>query len=268
MNPPYNTLSFGKVCIQLEEVDSTNQYATQLLQQQPAPIAGTIVTTNYQYNGKGQRGNGWHSEAGKNMTISLILYPKQLFAHQQFALSQTIALGIYQFICTLVTDATKVRIKWPNDIYYENKKLGGILIENTIHGQHLSSSIVGIGLNINQIHFPSTLPNPISLSQITDIQYTISDLRKKLCHYLEVAYLRLKPANLTVIRKDYERVLYQFGKHAHYKTLTGMVYAKITGVNKTGQLVLMGQSQQAHYPFLTTTWQKEFGMKEVEFCLE
>ena len=147
----------------LAETDSTNTYLQQLDADRHLP-EGYIAYTDTQRAGRGQRGNSWESQPGKNLTFSLLLRPEHIPANQQFLLSQAVSLAATD---VLNRYASGFSIKWPNDIYWEDKKIAGILIENVLSGSTFARSIVGIGLNINQERFISDAPNPVSLFQIT-----------------------------------------------------------------------------------------------------
>ncbi|MBK6281348.1 MAG: biotin--[acetyl-CoA-carboxylase] ligase [Draconibacterium sp.] len=162
----------GKNTIFLTEVESTNNYANQLVLSKAAEH-GTVVLAQYQKKGKGQQGNSWESEPGKNLLASIILFPDFLSAAKQFYLSKIASLSIVDF---LKTETSGITIKWPNDIYIDNKKVAGILIENAIKGHNLSSSIIGIGLNLNQELFVTDAPNPVSLKQVSTKDYEIENI--------------------------------------------------------------------------------------------
>lgn len=127
---------------------------------------GTILLTHSQSAGRGQRGNTWEAEPGKNVTMSVLLRPRAVSASGQFAVSEAVALSVAEFL-DLYINPDRVKVKWPNDIYVDNSKIAGILIENVITGTTITRSIAGIGLNVNQRKFHSDAPNPVSLVQIT-----------------------------------------------------------------------------------------------------
>ena len=159
MNCPTNpTVSILKE----KETDSTNNRLAQLCDRENIKEFTTLLVDK-QTAGKGQRGNSWESAPGMNLTFSTVLYPSALKAREQFTLSMLIALSVYD---TLSTYAEGFSIKWPNDIYWKDKKICGILIENELEGTYLLRCIAGIGVNINQEHFVSPAPNPVSLKQI------------------------------------------------------------------------------------------------------
>ena len=234
-----NTLFVGNVFICLDKVDSTNNYALNLLKNVPPPVEGTTIYALEQYAGRGQRGSEWAALPGENITTSVILCPRHLLATQQFVLSQLIALAVRNFVAERVGEG--VKIKWPNDIYYQNNKIGGILIENTVSGNKLANSVVGIGINVNQTIFDPKLPNPSSLKKITQQNYMVEELAKQLYWHIEQQYLRLRTDNLALIRQHYLAELYRYNEPAWFE-LTAynneIVQAKIVDVAENGHLVL------------------------------
>lgn len=228
-----NTLFIGKVLLQLNKIDSTNSHAVKLLSKSK-PSEGTVISAWNQERGRGQIGRGWQSEPGKNLTFSIILYPTFLQANQQFLISQAVALGIYDALSNLVPD---LKVKWPNDIYCGNKKLGGILIQNILFGTNIQSSIIGIGLNINQINFNKDLPNPVSLAIATQQEFDLSEILEKLCEKIESRYLQIRAGNYNLIRKHYLENLYRLQESALYQNEQGETFSgTIVGVSETGKL--------------------------------
>ena len=151
----------------LKETDSTNNHLRRLLDKEQLP-EGSLVVTDFQTAGKGQVGNSWESEAGMNLMFSILLYPDFIPANRQFLISQIASLSVKE---TLDAYTDFIQVKWPNDIYWKDRKICGMLIENDLSGQLLYCSIIGIGLNLNQSLFRSNAPNPISLTQITGKKY-------------------------------------------------------------------------------------------------
>ena len=182
---PYNTLFIGKVLLHFPILDSTNNHAANLLAKS-TPMEGTVIFTTHQVAGKGQYGSSWESEAGKNITLSVILHPSFLAVHHQFMLNKAIALGIFDMICQYI-NPSRVYLKWPNDLYIDNKKVGGILIQNSLKGSQINNSIIGIGLNINQTVFKGNAPNPTSFTLITGQSYSIDEL----CAYLYLSLIHI-----------------------------------------------------------------------------
>lgn len=234
----------GSELIRLAEVGSTNTYAQQLLLREK-PKDGTIILTERQVQGRGMDTNQWESEPGKNLTFTIILYPAFMTADRQFVLNQSIVLGIVDFIRSLGIPEP-VRVKWPNDIYLADRKVGGILIQHSILGQHLHQSIIGIGLNINQEHFLSDAPNPVSLKQISGMTYDLSDTLNALCTSLDTRYMQLNDHDWGALSSDYLNNLYRLGEWHAYNVkgteLTGM----IIGINEPGQLKLQSSDGKVY----------------------
>lgn len=164
--------------IRLESTDSTNNYAKNM--PEPADdLTPVVVVTDNQTAGRGQRGNSWESEPGSNLTFSLVVYPRWMSPSRQFELSMIVSVGMVNALEGFVEEPEKLSVKWPNDIYFGDSKLAGILIENTIGENSIERSIIGIGLNVNQNKFHSDAPNPISLRQITGLSLDRDAILKK-----------------------------------------------------------------------------------------
>ena len=238
--------------IALNELESTNNYARQLVSDKAED--GTVVLAQFQSGGRGQQGNSWESEAGKNLLFSLILYPVFMEAELQFYLSMIVSLAL---VDVLDEETEPVHIKWPNDIYVGNRKIAGILIENSVKGSKLDGTIVGIGLNLNQEIFISDAPNPVSLKQLTKNDYDIS---KVLQHFLETfgsLYQLLKMRRYNEIEQAYLNRLFGKGEWRTYRAKNKEFEAKITGIGEYGKLHLENRSGKI----------LEFMFKEVEFVL-
>ena len=248
-----NSLFVGKVAIYLEQTDSTNTYAKKLLSKSK-PTEGTVIYAGQQVAGRGQIGSKWQSDAHKNILSSVILYPNFLLASQQFALNKVTSLAVIYLLQEYLSEEN-LYIKWPNDIYINDKKIGGILIENSLKGTYLQNSVIGIGLNINQEKFDSTLPNPTSLLLATAQEQAPTTLLGVLCQKLEQRYLQLRQ-NSPKIHQDYLRFLFGYNQWRSYllpQTNTTM-QGKITGVSSFGKL----QVQTQYHPL-------EFDLKEIKF---
>jgi BirA family biotin operon repressor/biotin-[acetyl-CoA-carboxylase] ligase len=242
-----------KKIIVLNEVESTNNYASQLILSDAAE-EGTIVLTQFQTSGRGQAGNRWESEAGKNLLASLILYPGFLNAAKQFAISKVVSLGLAGF---LESEIEGVSIKWPNDIYVGDKKIAGILIENTVKGNSLASSVVGVGLNLNQERFFSDAPNPVSLKQITGKDYDVEKVVPEILGTIFSWYEKLKMGSFSEIDSAYFSKLYGVGEWRKFIKNDIIFNARIIGIGKFGQLRLEEHDGTV----------KEFMFKEVEFVV-
>lgn len=248
-----NTLFVGKNIIELESIDSTNNYAKELLQKE-RPVEGTIIFAHEQHTGRGQMGNSWSAEAGKNLTLSIILYPDFLDADKQFFLNMAISLAVKDFCESVLPD--EIKIKWPNDIYWRDKKVGGILIENTINGSRLSSSVVGIGINVNQEQFDETLPNPVSLLQIANFNFKLSNLIEGLSVFIEKYYLQLRQLHFNFLDKGYTVALYRYQQTHEFKRGGQILRGEINGVAKDGKLILHCNGKELRFAF-----------KEIEYVI-
>ncbi|MBD5371208.1 MAG: biotin--[acetyl-CoA-carboxylase] ligase [Bacteroides sp.] len=171
----------------LDETASTNSYVAEHEDHLTAPV---MVAARRQYAGRGQRGNSWESEPGKNLTASVLLRPDRVLPRQQFAISEAIALAV---VATLAQYGIEARVKWPNDIYVADGKICGILIEHSLMGHQIRRTIAGFGLNINQTEFISDAPNPISMSRITGVAYDAEEVARRTGENIE-RYLPLLPS--------------------------------------------------------------------------
>ena len=184
--------NFNTPVIYIAETDSTSNYLNRLSIEENLKEF-TVVMANFQTAGKGQRGNSWESEAGKNLMFSILMYPEFLEARKQFLLSQAISLAIKE---ELDTFSDGFSIKWPNDIYWYKKKICGMLIENDLMGNSIKKSIAGIGVNINQEQFHSSAPNPVSLWQITGELQDIQPILKNIIHRIIENYTLIKEGEI------------------------------------------------------------------------
>lgn len=235
----------------LDKTPSTNQFLLNQLTSDGVE-SGTGVVTFNQSDGRGQKGNRWLSEPGKNLSYSLVIKPDFIPARNQFLLSEFVSLTVKALLDEHCKDIT---IKWPNDIYHKNAKIGGILIENKLEGSLISHSVIGIGLNINQLTFPEELPNPVSLSQITGIEYDLKELAEKLHRRLLTAFDHLTTDNESDIRKYYLNSLYRRDGFHLYRDGKGEFMARILDINAHGQLILEPEEGSA----------REYDFKEVNF---
>lgn len=229
--------------IALNETDSTSNQIKLL----PARREMTVVTAEYQSRGRGQQGNSWESEKGMNLVFSILISPKNVVASQQFILSQAISLAIRD---TLSEYADDLCIKWPNDIYWKDEKLGGILIENELCGKRIDRCVIGIGLNINQRAFTSPAPNPISLSQITgkthDRQGILLQLLSRFHQYLQ----QIGENDISSIQENYHKSLYRSSGLYPYRDAQGLFMASIDHVEPMGTLCLKDEAGHLrHYAF-------------------
>lgn len=240
--------------ISLEETASTNQYLKKMLGENN-PEEGTIVVTDFQTDGRGQAGNSWHAEKGENLLFSLLIYPVHIAANRQFIISKMISLALLQTLKQYVDD---VKIKWPNDIYLNNRKAAGILIENSLQGKTIANSIVGVGLNINQIAFPDYLPNPVSLRQITAVKHDKIQILEQIYNCFFQYYDQMEN-NKAAIEAAYLDNLFQLNQSCEYKDENGTFTAEIVDVLSTGHLVMKAFPENE---------ERVYAFKEVEFLFD
>jgi len=196
---------------------------------------GTVILAYEQTSGKGQRGRQWISEKGQNLLFSLFYRPDNMKAVDQFRLTQVISISVCSVIIRHIPKKEfKLSIKWPNDIYVNDRKLGGILIENAILGQNIQHSIIGVGININQINFPKYLPNPASLFNLTGIK---QDINKILMEILDEFYIISKKDQKSLV-ETYTKNLYCLNEQRDFMLKGKKSKAKIKGVDNMGRLVL------------------------------
>jgi BirA family biotin operon repressor/biotin-[acetyl-CoA-carboxylase] ligase len=220
--------------IKIKKTDSTNRWLKEQSEKQ-ALDEGTTVAAEFQTAGKGQRGNRWESEAGKNITCSLILYPRFLSVKQQFLLSEAVALGLKDAVEQYLPP---VEIKWPNDIYCRNKKLAGILIENELTGQITCKSIIGIGLNVNQEKFSDAAPKAVSMRQILGKETDPDALLEQTVSAVLLRYNLLKFGNYESIVSAYHASLYRKSGFHAFADKNGLFNARIEQITDDGLLHL------------------------------
>jgi len=245
------TLYIGKNIIELDVVDSTNNYASKLVANQEA-LDGTVVVAHFQGEGKGQRGNVWSSEPGKNLTFSLVLNPKIVALSEAFVISQIVSLAICKYLESVIDE--DVFIKWPNDIYVGEKKICGILIENQFKGNNFEYAIIGIGLNVNQTNFQN-LPRVTSLFLVSKKELDLKSVLNELLKSIEIFYLRFQREGVSAIHEEYLANLLFVDEMRRYKTSQGDITGKIVNVLSSGQLEIKTKEGQLF----------NFDIKELEF---
>ncbi len=249
-----NTLFTGKVLNYLPKVDSTNNFAKELLTKN-TPIDGTVILADEQFAGRGQIGNKWQSEPNKNLTFSIIYQTKFLKASEQFWLNKVISLGVCALVNSVYSGEEKVTIKWPNDIYVGKKKIAGILIENTIYGEYLNYSIIGIGLNVNQQVFEDAI-SATSLRRLLDKETDRISLLRMLLAMIERYYMLLKENKFELLHQTYIENLYQYKISSFYRIGDIIFRGQIIQVDDFGYLVLE-----------TEDGIKKFGFKEISYMI-
>ena len=274
--------------IELQSIDSTNKYAMALVHGAHLPDGqdeaqhGTAIFTHEQTAGKGQRGKNWVSEKGSNIALSVLLKPYPLRIQDQFRLSICIAVSVYEFLSKYIGDETT--IKWPNDLYWRDRKAGGILIENIVgssefgvgsqesgvatrdlHTHHSSPdsyrdiihnwkwAVVGIGINVNQTLFPADLHNPVSLKQITGKNFQPVELAKELCQGIDKNYAVLIKGNFASLLENYRKHLYKKGEKVKLKKDNRVFETTIKGISESGQLITQ-HSIEERFEFGEVEW--------------
>lgn len=247
-----NRILIGNKIISLNEVDSTNEFLKNYLLNRTNEPEGLVVNAKSQYAGKGQRGNLWKTNPNENLTFSVLLQPG-IDVSDQFTLTKIISLSIIDF---LTSKGVKAKVKWPNDIYVGNKKIGGILIENTVKQSKINYSVVGVGININQMSFNESLPNPISMSLINEKVYNLENLLQEVLDYIDKRYLVFKTKKQPPTEEDYLSKLYRFQEEYKYSINEVIYKATIIGVTSSGKLTLkIGEET------------KSFDLKELSFLV-
>jgi BirA family biotin operon repressor/biotin-[acetyl-CoA-carboxylase] ligase len=222
----------GHSVVFMPECHSTNDEASRLLESTSNVLEGTVVITNNQTSGRGQRGNTWTSEPGKNLTFSLVIKPTFLGVQDQFMLNKVFSLGLYDYLSATLKES--IKIKWPNDILVSDKKICGILIENQIQGQNIQNSIVGIGLNVNQESF--VMPTATSMKVFEGKEFSLENVLEELLNCLEIRYLQLRSGKLEELNQDYLSALYWLHERHLFKKAEELFEGEITGIDAFGKL--------------------------------
>lgn len=246
---PAKTLFTGQKLIYVPECHSTNSSLGELAEKADLP-EGTVLITDYQTRGRGQRGNTWESGKGENLTFSILLRPRFLAVRDQFQLSMAVALGIAEAVAEMVSGG--IALKWPNDILFKGKKVGGILIENQSQGAQLSVSIVGIGINVNA----HTLPHPGATALIQAVGHAsdLNDVFQLIVSAIEARYLQLRSGGRAIIEQEYLQRLYGLGVPQEFEAGGAPFTGTIIGVDDSGRIrIQVGQEE------------RRFALKEVKF---
>ena len=237
----------------LQTIDSTNAYLQRM--QLEADIRNHVVSTDEQTAGKGMGSNGWESAKGQNLTFSLALDTSFLPAERQFLLSQAVPLGIVKVLDGFLP-VEKLFIKWPNDIYYDGHKLAGILINSTIKANMMDTSIIGIGMNVNQMKFQDWPTHPISLKQIMGKDYELQPLLEQIAESIVAEVERLKK-NSPAIEQDYLSRLFRYRTWADYRVGEKTLRLFMTGIDPFGRLLLVDKTNKPYC----------FDIKEIKFVI-
>ena len=230
----------GEPFIELLQVDSTNNYALRLVKS-GLSVNGSAIFAREQINGRGQMGKVWQTNANENIIMSIIIDISTIHLQNQFGLLAMAALGCYDFFTKYTIE--KTAIKWSNDLYWNDKKAGGILIETITH-QRKRYAIIGIGININQTKFDEHLPNPISLKQITGKDFEIVELAKEVCICVDKWYQVLQNDDRELLLETYNKYLYKKNETGTLKKGNIKFNGTIKGVNEFGELLVYNGFEQ------------------------
>ncbi|WP_370089259.1 biotin--[acetyl-CoA-carboxylase] ligase [Ekhidna sp.] len=242
-------LFLGKKVVFLPQCHSTNDELVMMARKSNEP-EGTVIYTDYQKKGKGQRGNIWVAEPGKNVLMSVLLRPKFLSPQDQYYLNLIAGLAIVDTLKGFIHKS--ISLKWPNDVYVEDRKIAGVLIENNLRGSMLEYSVVGIGLNVNQSGFDIQTATSVYLA--AGEKYQVQEVMEELLLHLEGWYLKLKNGDRSKIQDQYLNLLMWRGELRRFRSSDGEFDGEIVGIDSHGRLNINSKGRL-----------QSFGIKEVEF---
>lgn len=231
----------GQKIIHLDTVDSTNNY-TANLQKEGKIQHGTVILAGEQSAGRGQRGASWTSSAGENLLLSIYLAPDNLSVVDQPALTHFISLSLIDFLRKIGISG---KIKWPNDIYVNDQKIAGILIENSIRSSRISETIIGVGLNVNQTVFDGV--NATSIKIQSDQHYPLNDVLFSWIQEMNILWADLSKGNLEMLKSRYKQELYLLNEPAIYSDVTGEFEGIVRDVDDNGYLILEKDTERKKY---------------------
>ena len=235
--------------------DSTNRLMKQYSRSNEV-VSGSVFYTDYQTRGRGYADNAWESEKGKNLLFSVFFLPEHVSANRPFVISEMASLCVKFTLDRYIPDVT---VKWPNDIYYRDKKISGILIENTMIQDRITQSVIGIGININQTCFRSNAPNPVSLALITEKTYDCAAVLNEFCEIFAKQSKRLNNRRFDEIHNDYLNVIYRKDGFYKYSDTNGVFDAAIRSIEPSGDIVLeRTDGSISRYAFKEVMFQEGF----------
>ena len=240
-----------------ESIGSTNTYLRELNGGDPAYDYEVAIAT-FQTAGRGQKGNSWESEAGKNLLFSILAHPSSIKVQEQFYISEAIALAVSDSVMAAIGPeyAGNVSVKWSNDVYWKNFKMAGILIENTLQGDRILDTVVGVGLDVNQEVFVSDAPNPISLKNITGREFDLENLLQDIIARF-IGYMELSADKRPEVDQTYRVRLYRRQGYHKFRDENGIFEACIEGIRPNGCLMLQTPSGE----------HRTYEFKQVQFIL-
>jgi BirA family biotin operon repressor/biotin-[acetyl-CoA-carboxylase] ligase len=228
-----HSTTFDNQLIELDSVDSTNNYAMGLIHAGMASD-GLVCLARHQRAGKGQRGKTWKGEPGQSLMMSLVCDTAPLDISKQFLFSASVALGILDLVRTF--SGNHWSVKWPNDIYWNDRKAAGILIETIVQGKSWCYAVAGVGINLNQPNFPSDLPYAISLKQITSVNYDPVQVARELVPLIRLRIKTLINDPIQIL-EEYNQFLFRKGEAITLRIKNELLVVTLQGVDQEGQLV-------------------------------
>lgn len=252
------TLFIGHNLLRFDSLESTNNKALELHKENALP-EGTVIICSAQTKGKGQRGNSWFSEDDKNLTFSIVLTPRNMNVFDVHLLNQITALAVCSFLEQVINKNvyTSIKIKWPNDILVNNKKICGILIENNLQETKIKAAVVGIGININQNNFPEFDVRPTSLLLETGQLFNTDECLRIFLQHFESWYLKLNAQKTDEINACYRSRMWGFNEWNKFETGQKTINGKILGTNNQGKLILETENNDVLH----------FDLKEIKFII-
>jgi len=243
----------GKKVKYLTECHSTNQELLNLSKNESL-AEGTVLMTDYQKSGRGQRGNDWESERSKNALFSLYLKPSFVDIKKQFLLTFIASMAVRESLSALSRN-NNIKIKWPNDVYAEGRKVCGILTECNLQGEIIQSAVVGIGINVNQEQFKNKFAT--SLHSISNSNFPISEVIESVLVNFEKYYLKLKSGHSSEIMENYQKHMLWINETKNFKTSHDNIIGEIKGVDEQGLLRVKYHSKI-----------QSFNFKEIQYLLD
>lgn len=246
----------GNQVLKLQSLASTNEFLQKEIKNGANLAEGFVVVARNQYEGKGLDKNKWESAPGMNLILSAYLKPNFIAAQDQFLLNKLVSLSVLDFINS-ISAKTSNKIKWPNDIYINDQKVSGILINNTIGGSEIMYSVIGVGININQVAFESDAPNPVSLKQIQNLDLNLDKCLNSFLIFFNRRYMQLRNREIQKIDEDYLKSLYRINEQHLFDHQNQTIKARVIGLGEFGKLKLVTEDNVTI----------ECDMKEIKFTI-
>jgi BirA family transcriptional regulator, biotin operon repressor / biotin---[acetyl-CoA-carboxylase] ligase len=234
-----NSKIIGKNHVFVPTCHSTNDLAQEIIQINEN-FHGTVILADFQTGGRGQKGNAWESDSGKNLIFSVALDTSFLLATEQFYISMAMSLAVEATLRAF--DIEDIKIKWPNDVFLKNKKTGGMLIENKLRGEYLRSSVVGIGLNVFQNEFSNKFATSLTLNSLSS-KLSLKALTENLCEQIEKYFEYLQNKDFSFLHSQYLKTIFKMGQEHDFQVLDQIFSAQIFTIETEGKLVLKKESE-------------------------